>query len=479
MKREQLLDIIGDAPDVYVADAKTKPRVSKRKWWLGGIAAVLAVVLCFHLPAIPMIVSASCVSRAPASRMLYRSDFSEEELDNGGWELIENQHAERTAQLNAALPSLSAFTEACSYQLLSESQGQNRVWSPVNAYIALAMTAELSGGDTRAQLLDVLGTDSVEVLRARISAVWEQVTEKSTSSSMLANSLWLDDDAEFVQETMDALAYHYYASVYQGDLGSDKTNRAMTNWMRNQTGGLLSDRTGKVSVAPDDQVMTIASTVYFYSKWKDEFSASDNTQGVFHTDTEDLQVTYMNQKEVYMYYYWAEDFGAVEMGLKNGARMWFFLPDDDKTVGEVLSSEDYMEMIVNSGYHEQIYEDRKWMKVNFSLPKFDITAAADLKEALSAMGLSDLFEPTGNDFSPSVIRANENHDPVYLADIHQDTRIQVDEQGVAAAAYIELNFGAGAAAPPEEIIDFVLDRPFVFAITQSSIPLFVGVVNCP
>ena len=41
MKREQLLDIIGDAPDAYIADAKTKPRMSKRKWWLGGIAAVL------------------------------------------------------------------------------------------------------------------------------------------------------------------------------------------------------------------------------------------------------------------------------------------------------------------------------------------------------------------------------------------------------------------------------------------------------
>lgn len=39
---------------------------------------------------------------------------------------------------------------------------------------------------------------------------------------------------------------------------------------------------------------------------------------------------------------------------------------------------------------------------------------------------------------------------------------------------------AGAAAPPEEEMDFVLDRPFLFAITGADgLPLFVGVVNRP
>ena len=40
---------------------------------------------------------------------------------------------------------------------------------------------------------------------------------------------------------------------------------------------------------------------------------------------------------------------------------------------------------------------------------------------------------------------------------------------VTAASYILLEFGAGAAMPPDEIIDFVLDRPFVFAITSNQI----------
>jgi serine protease inhibitor len=33
--------------------------------------------------------------------------------------------------------------------------------------------------------------------------------------------------------------------------------------------------------------------------------------------------------------------------------------------------------------------------------------------------------------------------------------------------------------PPEEIIDFVLDRPFLFVITNNRVPMFAGVVNEP
>ena len=56
--------------------------------------------------------------------------------------------------------------------------------------------------------------------------------------------------------------------------------------------------------------------------------------------------------------------------------------------------------------------------------------------------------------------------------------MKIDEKGVTAASYIELGWGAGAAAPVDEIIDFVLNRPFVFAIaTTESVPLFIGTIN--
>ena len=157
--------------------------------------------------------------------------------------------------------------------------------------------------------------------------------------------------------------------------------------------------------------------------------------------------------------------------------MWFILPDEDKTVDDILDDPAYMEMISQDEYAADEGQNRRYMKVNLSVPQFDVKASADLKTALQSMGLTDIFDPYRGDFSPSIISDPER--PPYLDSIHQDVRVRIDEQGVAAAAYIELNFGAGAAAPPDKIIDFVLDRPFVFAVSKSSIPLFVGTVNHP
>ena len=77
-------------------------------------------------------------------------------------------------------------------------------------------------------------------------------------------------------------------------------------------------------------------------------------------------------------------------------------------------------------------------------------------------------------FSP-LTKAEE----VYLSEIRHGTRIAVDEQGVTASACTIIP-GAGAAPPPDEEIDFTLDRPFLFAIYgNDGLPLFVGIVNQP
>ena len=43
--------------------------------------------------------------------------------------------------------------------------------------------------------------------------------------------------------------------------------------------------------------------------------------------------------------------------------------------------------------------------------------------------------------------------PVYLTGANQSVRVEIDEEGVKAAVYMELPL-AGSAEPPEEIIDF-------------------------
>ena len=463
---EKLVKALSFVDEKYVA-AAAKRKKSKH-YWLVAVAAVLALVLVLNTPRIPLVIMADAVSIA--------SDSRKPERPRSGSDSFRQWYEDsqrRDALVQAFLAPMASFSADCGKEILSGVDTTNRVWSPINAYIALAITAELTGGETRQQVLELLGVENVEELRTRISTIWEQVyQDKGKEISVLANSLWLDKDIVYQQEAMDTLAYHYYTSVYQGDLGSDRTNKDMTNWLRNQTGGLFSNRTGKVNITPN-AMLALVSTVYFQSQWSEKFSKGSNTQQPFHTVEGDVTCTFLNKDEASMNYYWGETFGAVELSLENGSSMWLILPDEDKTVDDVLSSRDYMAMITGSDAFPE--ENHKWMKVNLSVPKFDISASVDLEPTLKKMGLTGIFEPLGNDFSASV----DSEIPVYLDSINQDTRVTMDEDGVVAASYMVLEFGAGAMAPPDEIIDFVLDRPFVFAITPQSVPMFVGTVNNP
>ena len=231
----------------------------------------------------------------------------------------------------------------------------------------------------------------------------------------------------------------------------------------------------------DLTVMLLYSTVFFQAKWSEsvEFNKAMNTDGKFHAPGGDVECTYMNKKEMQTHYYWAEDFGAVSLSMKDGSRMWLLLPDEDKTTDDVLSSSELPAMLFRYR-SENAYANNKYVKVNLKLPKFDIRSAGDLSEDLQAMGVTDVFSPETADFSGTLYDhpGFANFSP-YISAVHQATRVAIDEKGVTAASYIELPT-AGAAQPPEEIIDFILDRPFVFVVTNRyDLPLFAGVVNEP
>ncbi len=461
----KVAEALGFVSDQYIGEAA---RRKKKKYRLvTAVAAVLALVFLLRTPNIPLVISAKAVSIASDSRKTERP----RNVDSPQMEQWRQERQWRENVVAGAVDPIMAFTKSCSQTVLSGTDSTNRLWSPINAYIALGMTAELTGGDTRQEVLRVLGASDLPELRERISGIWEQIYQDNGKEiSVLANSLWLDRDVDYYADCMDTLSYHYYASVYQGDLGSKKTNQAITNWLNNQTGGFLKDRTGKVELTPHS-MLALVSTIYFQSQWDKQFDKSESREGIFHAPQGDVSRAFMNAKEYKTYYYWTEDYGAVRLSMENGSSMWFILPDEGKTIDDVLNSGDYAAMLTGKLGEE----NRKWMKVNLSIPKFDVSGGADLKEGLRAMGLTGIFEPLGNDFSPSV----NSTIPVYLDSIRQDTRVTIDEEGVTAASYIELNFGAGAAEPPDEVMDFIVDRPFVFAVCTENIPLFVGAVNTP
>ena len=467
---EKVAKALSYVDEKYVS-AAAKKKKKKAKYVISAIAAVLVMVILFNLPRMPMMISAKAVSIASESRQMQRPD-RDDHKDVYAWREDFNKWEEEQKQISStasdAVTALTPFFLTGSEQFLSTQGSENALWSPINAYIGLSMMTELTDGASRQQILDLFGVSSTDELRQQAGAVWESAYhDNGHEISTLANSLWLEEGLDYDQETMDNLAYYYYASVYRGDLGSRKINNAIGAWLNNNTGGLLKNASKNINLSPDT-ILALYSTIYFQAKWQNQFNQSNNTDDVFHAPDGDKTATFMNKKLAQMNYYYGDQFSAVALSLKNGSQMWFILPDEGYTTADVLADGQYMQMVLH-----QDWKNTKWMKVNLSVPKFDVNSTMDLKDGLQEMGVTDVFSEATSNFSE--ITADV---PVYLTAANQSVRVQIDEEGVKAAAYIEFP-GATSPEPPEEIIDFVLDRPFIFAITTDSIPLFMGTVNNP
>ncbi len=462
--KDKLQDALNEISDEKIAEAAAHKK-SRKKIIFRLLAAALALVVLLSLPRLPMAITAKAVSTASGTRVGERPRHGTDAY----YEWLDNRDA-ASENAQAAMDSLAPFFEESAAAYMSGTT-ENRVWSPVNACIALGMLAEITDGNSRQQILDALNTADLDTLRAHVGGIWESVYKNDGNEiSTLANSLWLDKALDYNQDAMDDLAWYHYASVYQSDLQSSQAAKALQAWLNNNTGGLLKNNTAGVAF-PENAVFTLASTVYLQSKWGDAFSESSNTAGKFHSPNGSVTATFMNKKEYQTMYYWGESFGAVALNLKNGTKMWFFLPDEDKTVDAVLAEGEYMDFVTLNYDGEA---SSKAMKVNLSVPKFDITSSADLSEMLQSLGITDVFDGKQANFT-----ALTGEGPVWVTAVNQAARISVDEQGVKAASYIEIP-GAGNAMPPDEIIDFILNRPFLFVIADDlGIPIFTGVVNEP
>ena len=368
---------------------------------------------------------------------------------------------------------MAPFLTAAVPELLTGTVG-NEVCSPVNIYMALAMLSEVTHGNTRAELFQTLGVYSLEEMREKASRVWNTAYRNDGAvTSILASSLWLNEDVEFVKETLDTLANTYYASSYTGEMGSKEMNDALRSWTNEQTGGLLEEQSADLELSPET-VLALATTVYFRAKWSQEFSPERTTQGEFDILSPDggtIPCEFMNSSGTNTYY-WGESFGAVSRRLENGGKMWFIRPDheDGVSVAALLDDPATMEFILADGN----WENNKFLVVNFSVPKFDVAGEKDLVNSLRNLGIIDVFDQAAADFTP--VTPTEG---VFVSEVDHAARVAIDEEGVTAAAYTVIP-AAGAAMPPDEEIDFILDKPFLFAITgETGLPLFVGVVQTP
>lgn len=396
-------------------------------------------------------------------------NFDSEKYDED-WDAWWESYQEKTADMTDPAALTHWFTTSIP-ALMQNAGKENRVCSPLNIYMALSMLAAVTGGETRQQILDALGAESLDALQKQAAQLWaENSWDDGLVTSTLANSIWLRDGYNYNSETLQKLGEDFYASAFSGEMGSDAYNNILRGWINEHTGNLLTEQAGKLELNADT-VLALVSTLYYSASWHDKFSSAATTQDVFHAPNGDVSTDFLHSSDSNTVYY-GDGFSAIGLSLENSGRMWLLKPDEGVDAAELLQNEDTLGFLLANGEWSQTQR----AIVNLSLPKFDVSSDLDILDTLAQLGMTDVLDGIKSDFTP-LTAAN---DSLALTQAKHAARVKIDEDGCEAAAYTILGVEATAMMGPEDEIDFTLDNPFVFAITGiDGLPLFVGLVNQP
>ncbi|MCR5651580.1 MAG: serpin family protein [Lachnospiraceae bacterium] len=360
----------------------------------------------------------------------------------------------------------------------TQDTDSNLFYSPISLESALAMALKGAKNDTYEELADVLCIGDMNTFMDSYSSLSSGYGDEKIKLTV-ANSLWIDKtfdkeygvDPDFVSELEKKMDAEVILEDFKNN--SEKAASDITDWVKKKTENLIPDYQ---SVASADTALDIINAIYFFGEWRNKFSADNTSSQDFRRPGGTVTVDMMNMNDEYFRYFKDGGFKGIELPYYDDkAVMDIILTDDDNDLSapeafKSLSAKEREDFISGISSAEEV-------KISMlMLPKFtmDITAEG-LKESLINLGAASAFDKNKADFSGIC-------EKLFISDISHRAKIEVDEEGSRAAAVTEVVMElASAIAEPEEIIDFVCDRPFVFVIRdrESGTILFTGIVNEP
>ena len=363
------------------------------------------------------------------------------------------------------LSGVRQFSADTASRLLNGSE--NACYSPASLYFALSLSAAGARGNTQTQLRRLLGAKDAASLTADCARLYRLLyTDNAIGTLKIANALWMTNaqngqPVAFETAFCDTASRDFYASLYTADLTAPATRTAMANWVRDNTGGKI---TPEIQTDPDS-LLFLMNAIYLKDEWIDRFDAAQNTVEPFHcADGTERNATFMHRTMLGGFIR-GEGYTSASLGLKNCGGMTFVLPDKTTDLRSLLQADTLSEIL--SGGKES---GRRCGHIYWMAPKFSYGTNLDLRAALQAAGVTDLFDASRADLSGAT-----QQKPAFLAAVRQQTYSGIDENGVEAAAYTELGYASSSAMPEDEAY-MTLDRPFLYILTaQNGTPLFIGV----
>jgi serpin B len=354
----------------------------------------------------------------------------------------------------------------------------NVVFSPVSVAVALGMTYAGARGNTAVQMAAAMHNDlSDEAFHAANNRLALELgsrniapheTEEGEKSLRLhlVNATWAQEGYQMLQPFLDVLATSYDTGMKLLDFAGDPegSRQIINEWVAYQTEDKIEDLIPPNGIHEITRLV-LTNALYFYGSWNEVFNSDATSSGTFQTLSGGEVTTEMMHQSSGFPYAEGDGYQMVDLPYDgNELSMTIVLPEAGR-FSEIRAA-------VSSEWLQQARALVAVTSVELTLPKFSFTWGTEsLEEPLKALGMTDAFEAA--DFS-----GIDGSLGLYIDDVYHQAYIAVDESGTEAAAATAVVMDWSST--PSNPVPFVVDRPFIFFIRDSSgVLLFSGQVTDP
>jgi serpin B len=383
----------------------------------------------------------------------------------------------------------------------------NLVFSPASIATALRLVLLGARGETAAQIAAVLhlATPDGAALRDQKPPGLQAAQALTAFSALLSdlaagdltlrapNAMWVQSGLPLEPGFTAAVAEATAVTVHDADFrrAAEQARREINQFIREQTAGKISDllSPGVVSATTS---LVLASAVYLKAAWAHPFPAGATQDAAFYLDPGQrdpdrsdpaTQVTVPTMRvRARLRYLRADGYQAVELPYA-GTRLGLVIVLPDPSPGPGSGDPAYAGPggllaggVAPGAGPGGLRAGLAPRQVSLALPRFRVTSGFALRPVLAALGMPLAFTDEA-DFSGITTAQRLRIDEV----VHQ-AYIDVNEAGTEAAAATAMVMTASARLmDPEPPVEMIVDRPFLFALTdlRSGLPLFLGRVTDP
>lgn len=342
-------------------------------------------------------------------------------------------------------------------------KGENLLVSPLSAFFALSLCANGASGQTLAQMEKVLKMP-IEDLNSFSNTLLGTLTNGLEKQLQIANCIWFNKDrvGDLEEPFIFIAQENYQANLFLSPL-DEESIESINNWVANHTDNMISNM---VDSLPPQTAMVLINALAFDAAWQAPYEKDNVKEELFSNfDQTTSPVSMMYQMEDF--YVESQGFkGFIKRYAKGQYAFAALIPkQEDQSLESTYQNCDGQKLM------EALFNP-KYRQVQTGLPKFSLEEKLDLKDTLQKMGMEDAFGATA-DFS------NLATSPIYIGEILQKAKIEVDLSGTKATAATEIRMDALGAFSPEEPAEVICDRPFLYFLLDmdQQIPIFMGAIE--